>query len=61
MHTITIPTSRDGEAPPAAVISASDVTRREYIQCADGAVVVLYIVQGGGHGFRLASRSRCTA
>src|SRR5919197_424899 len=28
MHTITIPTSRDEAAPPAAVISATDVTRR---------------------------------
>ena len=28
MHTITIPTSHDGAAPPSAVISATDVTRR---------------------------------
>jgi putative ABC transport system ATP-binding protein len=28
MHTITIPTTSDGAAPPAAVISATDVVRR---------------------------------
>jgi polyhydroxybutyrate depolymerase len=36
---------------PAAVESrvAADVTRREWVGCADGASVVLYTVQGGGH------------
>jgi len=36
-------------ATPVESMVAPDVTRREYIQCADGAAVVLYIVQGGGH------------
>jgi len=28
---------------------APDVTRREYVRCADGAAVVLYTIRGGGH------------
>jgi polyhydroxybutyrate depolymerase len=28
---------------------ATDVTRREYTQCADRASVVLYTIRGGGH------------
>ena len=36
-------------AKPVVSAVARDVTRREYTDCADGAAVVLYVVQGGGH------------
>ncbi len=34
---------------PALSTVAADVTRREYTDCADGAAVVLFTIQGGGH------------
>jgi len=37
------------EPRPVESAVASDVTRREYTNCADDATVVLYIVRGGGH------------
>jgi polyhydroxybutyrate depolymerase len=36
---------------PVDSIVAPDVTRREYRDCADGASVVLYTVDGGGHSW----------
>jgi poly(3-hydroxybutyrate) depolymerase len=43
--------ARRNQCRPSPVESrvAADVTRREYINCADDAAVVLYTVQGGGH------------
>jgi polyhydroxybutyrate depolymerase len=32
-------------------VVAADVTRLEYTNCANDAVVVLYTVQGGGHSW----------
>ena len=40
--------NRCGSTPTDSVV-ASDVTRREYTNCADNAAVVLYTIQGGGH------------
>ena len=41
---------RNGCAPtPIDSAIAADVTRREYPDCAGGAAVVLYTIQGGGH------------
>lgn len=40
--------NRCGPNPVESVVAA-DVTRLEYTNCADGAAVVLYTVQGGGH------------
>jgi len=40
--------NRCGPTPLASTIAA-DVTRLEYMDCADSATVVLYTVQGGGH------------
>ena len=37
------------EPNPVESVVATDVTRLEYTSCADGAGVVLYTVQGGGH------------
>jgi polyhydroxybutyrate depolymerase len=39
------------QCAPAAVETsvAPDVTRREYVHCADDASVVLYRIRGGGH------------
>jgi polyhydroxybutyrate depolymerase len=34
---------------PTESVAAMDVTRIEYTGCADGAAVVLYAIQGGGH------------
>lgn len=34
---------------PVESVVATDVTRREYTSCADGAAVVLYTVRDGGH------------
>jgi polyhydroxybutyrate depolymerase len=34
---------------PVESVVATDVTRLEYTNCADGAAVVLYTVKGGGH------------
>lgn len=34
---------------PVESLVASDVTRRAYFNCADGADVVLYTIRGGGH------------
>jgi polyhydroxybutyrate depolymerase len=36
-------------AQPVDSVVAEDVTRRAYTSCADGATVMLYTVQGGGH------------
>jgi polyhydroxybutyrate depolymerase len=36
-------------AEPLDSVVALDVTRREYVRCADGAAVVLYTVRGAGH------------
>jgi polyhydroxybutyrate depolymerase len=36
-------------AKPVESAAASDVTRREYKNCADDAAVVLYTIRGGGH------------
>ena len=36
-------------ASPVETAVAPDVTRRAYTNCAEGAAVVLYTVQGGGH------------
>ena len=36
---------------PVESIVAADVTRRAYGRCANGAVVVLYTVRGGGHSW----------
>jgi polyhydroxybutyrate depolymerase len=36
-------------ANPVESMVATDVTRREYTNCADDAPVILYTVQGGGH------------
>ncbi len=36
---------------PAESVAAPDVTRIEYADCADGAPVVLYTIQGGGHSW----------
>ena len=36
---------------PVESVVAADVTRREYINCADGANVALYTVIGGGHSW----------
>ncbi len=40
--------NRCGTTPVDSVV-APDVTRREYMDCADDAAVVLYTVRGGGH------------
>ena len=40
--------NRCGATPVASAV-ASDATRLEYTKCADGASVVLYTIQGGGH------------
>ena len=41
---------RNGCGPtPVESAAASDVTRREYTECADDASVVLYTIAGGGH------------
>lgn len=40
--------NRCGPAPVVTVVAA-DVTRREYVGCADSAAVVLYTIRGGGH------------
>ncbi len=41
---------RNGCGPdPVDSVVAADVTRREYVRCADDAAVVLYTVHGGGH------------
>ena len=41
---------RNGCAPqPVETPVASDVTRREYVRCAENASVVLYTIRGGGH------------
>lgn len=40
--------NRCGSNPVDSVV-ASDVTRREYADCAGDAAVVLYIISGGGH------------
>lgn len=36
---------------PVESAVASDVTRREYTNCADDAAVVLYTIRGGGHSW----------
>jgi polyhydroxybutyrate depolymerase len=40
--------NRCGSNPSDSAVT-SDVTRREYTDCADDAAVVLYTIQGGGH------------
>ena len=40
--------NRCGPNPVESTV-APDVTRREYVQCADDAAVVLYTIHGGGH------------
>jgi polyhydroxybutyrate depolymerase len=40
--------NRCGESPVESMV-APDVTRRAYTNCAHGAEVVLYTIQGGGH------------
>ena len=42
--------NRCGSNPVDSVVAA-DVTRLEYTNCADGAGVVLYAIQGGGHAW----------
>lgn len=43
---------RNACAPkPVETPVAADVSRREYIDCADGASVVLYTIRGGGHSW----------
>ncbi len=42
--------NRCGPDPVESVVAA-DVTRLEYTNCADGAAVVLYTIQGGGHAW----------
>jgi polyhydroxybutyrate depolymerase len=37
------------DANPVESRAAADVTRRTYTNCADGAAVVLYTIEGGGH------------
>lgn len=34
---------------PVVTVAAADVTRRQYVGCADSAAVVLYTISGGGH------------
>jgi polyhydroxybutyrate depolymerase len=36
---------------PVEAVVAADVARIEYTSCADGAAVVLYRIQGGGHSW----------
>lgn len=45
--------ARRNQCGPNPVDSAvaSDVTRREYMNCADDAAVVLYTIRGGGHSW----------
>jgi polyhydroxybutyrate depolymerase len=42
--------NRCGTSPGESVVAA-DVTRLEYTSCADGAAVVLYRIEGGGHSW----------
>ena len=39
----------DCTSGPVESVAATGVTRVEYVDCAEGASVILYVIQGGGH------------